>query len=556
MISPIYTHQVGNRIRAERPHNSGPFHLEKQGMRRARMRLFWSQTCFNCPLPKLHDILVWNGRFASGFKVVLVVVWFRNTTWGINILDSLTMNFEGGCFPSGIFCHCCTTNKCCCIFLRLVSQSVCFSWTWRDTWSKCFDARSLCFSMCIFTCCHESGDFKGPQLLGTKQMQSKRSIGFSSNAYWCIYKHKWCFSPQNCVGFLFLDLHPPGGSASVPPPRPPPRPPLCHTQLCHTQLWHTPLCHTQLCHTQLRHKLLVTYNFVTHNFVTYNFVTCNFVTHTTLSHTTLSHANCHTHNFVTYKLSHTTLSHTTLSHANCHTQLCHIQIVTHTQLCHIQLCHTQLVTHNFVTYKLSHTQVCRIQIVTHNFVTYNFVTYNFVTYKLSHTTCHTQLSHLRFAWQAWYLWHLAGSGDSLGRRLGPWRRGTFAWHVLRLVHPKLSHVAGVALGDIHLRFAWQAWYLWHLAGSGDALGGRLGPVAPRHFCVAGVALGDIRRRFTWQAWHLVTSTFVWAHLFFNPHSFFLNPILFFKTPTLSLWPPPLSFNPHGCNALTLPILPV
>ena len=28
------------------------------------------------------------------------------------------------------------------------------------------------------------------------------------------------------------------------------------------------------------------------------------------------------------------------------------------------------------------------------------------------------------------------------------------------------------------------------------------------FCVAGVALGDTHLRFTWQAWHLVTSTFV------------------------------------------------
>jgi len=27
-------------------------------------------------------------------------------------------------------------------------------------------------------------------------------------------------------------------------------------------------------------------------------------------------------------------------------------------------------------------------------------------------------------------------------------------------------------------------------------------------CVAGVALGDIHLRFTWQAWHLETSTFV------------------------------------------------
>ena len=27
-------------------------------------------------------------------------------------------------------------------------------------------------------------------------------------------------------------------------------------------------------------------------------------------------------------------------------------------------------------------------------------------------------------------------------------------------------------------------------------------------CVAGVALGDIHLRFAWQVWHLVTSTFV------------------------------------------------
>ena len=66
------------------------------------------------------------------------------------------------------------------------------------------------------------------------------------------------------------------------------------------------------------------------------------------------------------------------------------------------------------------------------------------------------------------------------------RRGT--WR-----HPPSFHVAGVALGDIHLRFAsqaWQAWHLWHWA------------------CVAGVALGDIHLRFAWEAWPLVTSTFV------------------------------------------------
>ena len=43
-----------------------------------------------------------------------------------------------------------------------------------------------------------------------------------------------------------------------------------------------------------------------------------------------------------------------------------------------------------------------------------------------------------------------------------------------------------------------------------ALGGALGPaLAARDaaaLCVAGVALGDIYVRFTWQAWHNLTST--------------------------------------------------
>ena len=52
-------------------------------------------------------------------------------------------------------------------------------------------------------------------------------------------------------------------------------------------------------------------------------------------------------------------------------------------------------------------------------------------------------------------------------------------------------MAGVALGDIDLHFAWHACHLWHWAGSGDALGSRWAPWSPRHFVVAGVALGDI-----------------------------------------------------------------
>ena len=95
-------------------------------------------------------------------------------------------------------------------------------------------------------------------------------------------------------------------------------------------------------------------------------------------------------------------------------------------------------------------------------------------------------------------------------------------------------MAGVALGDIHLRFEWQAWRLvtstfvfrgrrgtygtarvalgdkaWHLVTSSSTLRGRRGAWRhPPSFCVAGVALGDIHLRFAWQAWHWATSTFV------------------------------------------------
>ena len=48
--------------------------------------------------------------------------------------------------------------------------------------------------------------------------------------------------------------------------------------------------------------------------------------------------------------------------------------------------------------------------------------------------------------------------------------------------------------------------------AGVALGGALGLVLGARdaaaLCVAGVALGDIDVRFTWQAWHNLTSTLV------------------------------------------------
>ena len=127
-----------------------------------------------------------------------------------------------------------------------------------------------------------------------------------------------------------------------------------------------------------------------------------------------------------------------------------------------------------------------------------------------------------FAWQAWHL--VTSTFVSRGRRgtklastvVLRGRRGTHgtgwrAWSGFVACDAAALCVAGVALGDVHLRFTWQA---WHKLASTVVLRGRhcthgTGWRAWSGFvtcdaaalCVAGVALGDIHLRFTWQAWH-------------------------------------------------------
>ena len=85
-----------------------------------------------------------------------------------------------------------------------------------------------------------------------------------------------------------------------------------------------------------------------------------------------------------------------------------------------------------------------------------------------------------FAWQAWHLawqaWHLASSTLVWRGRRGTWR------------HLPSFCVAGVAL----VALGWLCWRAWTGLVAGDAAA----------FCVAGVALGDIYFGFAWQAWHL------------------------------------------------------
>ena len=154
----------------------------------------------------------------------------------------------------------------------------------------------------------------------------------------------------------------------------------------------------------------------------------------------------HTHDFVTHHLSHTTLSHT---------------------IFHTQLCYTSSFTHNFVTHHLSHTHLSHTTFVTHNFITHHLSHTH-----LSHTPLsHTQLHHTSSFHTTSFTHNLAGSGGALGPDWSQVTPRHFAWQVWRLAtstfvlhgrrgawrHPPSFCLASVALGDMHLRFAWQAW---------------------------------------------------------------------------------------------------
>ena len=335
------------------------------------------------------------------------------------------------------------------------------------------------------------------------------------------------YSPHLCVGFLFLILYP---AAPSPPPPPPPPPPPCPPSfnLCQPPSFTHHLSHTSWSHT-IFHTPSVTHIFFTHH-----------LSHTSLSHTSLSHTICHTPS-VTHNLTQTSFPHH-LSHrgtlrgrrGTCwHSpstlrgrrgawwhppstlrgrrgrrgalwhllSFCVVGVALRAlgwlwesggalgldwspvtprhfawQAWHLATSAflsrgrrgtswhlLSFCTHNFVTH-------------THNFVTHKLVTHNFVTHHLSHTTLpHTTLSPTISPTQLCHTW----------------------WH------PPSFHVAGVALGDMHLHFTWQA---RHLVTSTFVSRGRRGTRwHPPSFHVAGLALGDIHLRFTWQAWHLETT---------------------------------------------------
>ena len=123
--------------------------------------------------------------------------------------------------------------------------------------------------------------------------------------------------------------------------------------------------------------------------------------------------------------------------------------------------------------------------------------------------------HLHFSWP---VWHKLTSTVVLRGRRGAYGIGWRAWSGFVACDAAAVCVAGVALGDIHLHFSWP---VWHKLTSTVVLRGRRGAYGigwrawsgfvacdAAAVCVAGVALGDIHLRFTWQAWHKLTSTVV------------------------------------------------
>ena len=311
---------------------------------------------------------------------------------------------------------------------------------------------------------------------------------------------------------------------------------ICHHTTCPHTICHHTTCHHTTCPHTICHHTTCPHTICHHT--TCPHTTCPHTTchHTTCHHTTCPHTICH-HTTCPHTICHhTTCPHTTCHHTTCPHTICVIQFVI-TQLVHTQLVHTQLVITPLVIKPLVHIQVVITQLVHIQFVITQLVHTQLVITPLVPTQFASyNLSRLGPSWR------FDAAAVLRGRRGTWWHPPSFHvagvalttlgwlwwWVPADGLTPRLFCVAGVALGDIHLRFTWQA---WHLATSivtlrgrrgthdmGLALVTRLGPSwrfdaaavlrgrrgtwwHPPSFHVAGVALGDVYRHFAWQAWH-------------------------------------------------------
>ena len=172
-----------------------------------------------------------------------------------------------------------------------------------------------------------------------------------------------------------------------------------------------------------------------------------------------------------------------LSHSIFHTQLCQ----TPSFKCHLShtLFHIPSFTHNFVNHHLSHTlfhtQLCQ----TPSF-TYHLSHAVFVNHHLSHTLFHTQLCQTPS-----FKYHLSHT--------------LFHFHIQSFTHP-LCQPSSFTHSLSHTTLSNTIFQITSFTPSFTLALMALGDAAA--LCVAGVALGDIHLRFTWQARHLATSTFV------------------------------------------------
>ena len=300
-----------------------------------------------------------------------------------------------------------------------------------------------------FWCCQVQKLRKSRRIVSFLMLSMSKIKDISQNCF--VFPHIFVWG--SCFWFCIPPPSPPSSSSSR-------RLPSSHIQLVITQLTHNST-HTQLAHMQLNSHNLSSHNLLTHN-LPYSYIT---------------HTHTHTHTRVITQLVNTQLVHTQLPH---------------TKLVHAQLAHTQLVLPD-------------IHLRDRRGTWRHPPSFHVAGVALGHI-------HIHFTWHAWHLRHWAGSGGAPGSQLTPWTPRLFAWQAWRLVTSTFTlrgrrgtrwhawhlatsfHVAGVALGHIHIRFTWQAWHLRHWAGSGGAPGSQLTPWTPR--------------LFAWQAWHLVTSTFV------------------------------------------------
>ena len=320
------------------------------------------------------------------------------------------------------------------------------------------------------------------------------------------------------MGFLFLVLHPVRRLLLLLPlPSPPP---VTHNLCSHTTCPHTTCSHTTCSHTTCPHT--------TSHHTTCHTTTCP---HTTCLHTTCPHTTCHHATCLHTTCPHTTLStqnlsshHLSSDHFSSHHLSSH-HLSSHNLSTHNLSSHNlssdhfsshHLLTHSLSSHHLSSDHFSSHHLSSHHLSSHNLSTHNLSSHNLSsdHFSSHHLLTHslsshnlssLCVAGVARMALGMAlvarsvptcpgGRRSFLRGRCGTWR------------HSSSFHVAGVVLGDIHLRFTWQA---WHLATWIITLRGRRGTYGTGLALVARlVSHGAVTPRpFVWQAWHFVTSAF-------------------------------------------------